>query len=226
MLEGPEFPGAAEAGLDFVKGQDEIWCCRHHSGKLTNEFDGWRNRATDALGIRFHDHAGDVLRLHAARFDGGEEGVEAGVGLPIAVGERRGDDRGVFIDDPRFLAGHTAGLLRAEGAPVKTAFPADDADLLIAADFDPVGAAQFDRALGGLRTGGKQENFLQTLGRDFGEAFDECGAFFVGEDVAVQQAAVDLVDDGLTNLGCGMAAGIRDEHARRPIEPTVAVFVA
>ena len=129
-----------------------------------------REVGPDAL-VGFHHHAGDVLRLQAALgSSAARKTLEAGVLLPVAVGEGRVDDGRVFVDDPALLPGHAAGLLRAERAPVKAALEADDADLLLAADLDAVRARELDGAFGGLRAGGEQEDFLQSLGRDAGRA--------------------------------------------------------
>ena len=122
------------------------------------------------------------------------------------------------------MAGDAAGLLSTESAAVEAAFGADDADLFVTAFADAVGAGEFNGAFGGFGAGGEEENFIQTFGRELDEEFGELGAFFAGENVVVQQAGVDLLDDGLADLGSTMAA-IGDEHAGTPVEPFVSVFV-
>ncbi len=190
--------------------------------KLLHELHRREVRA-DAL-IRFHDHACGRLRREPARFDRREERLESHIRLPVSIGKRRRDDRRIFVHDPRLLPRHSSRLLRPERAPVKAALPSDDADLFRPADRDAVRAAQLDRALRRLRASRQQEDFFQALRRNAGEAFRERRAFFIWKYVAVQQAAVHLRDDRLAHLRRGVAR-VGDEHARRPVQPAVAVFV-
>ena len=83
------------------------------------------------------------------------------------------DDRRVFIDDPGFLAGNAAGLLRAQRAPVKAALRADDADLPVAALADAMGARELDRALSRFRARREQEDLVQPFRRNLDELFDQ-----------------------------------------------------
>ena len=105
-------------------------------------------------------------------------------------------------------------------APCET----DDADLGLATHFDAMGAAQLDGALGGFAAGAEQEDLLQSLGRNRSDDLGCFGAFFAGEDVVVNEAAVDLVDHRLADFWRGVA-GIRHQHTAAPVEPLVAVFV-
>src|SRR5438128_723253 len=125
MFEGPEFAGAAEAGLDFVEDEDDVVFFAP-IGELANVFYG-REIGANAL-VGFEHDSGDVLRLQSFLFQGRQKQMEARVFGPVAVRERDLHDGGIFIDDPAFLAGNATRLLRAESAAVKTAFSADDAD--------------------------------------------------------------------------------------------------
>ena len=127
MLEGPELARASKAGLHFIEDQQGVVGLAP-LGQLVNVFDRREVRA-HAL-ERLEHHPRDVLRLQAFPGQRGQEAVEARVLGPIAVREGDLHDGRVFIDDPGFLAGNAAGLLRAERAPVKAALRADDADLL------------------------------------------------------------------------------------------------
>src|SRR5438128_4025841 len=109
---------------------------------------------------------------------GGEEGVEAGVFLPISIGKGRVDDCRIEINDPRLLAGHAAGLLRAERSAMEAALVTHNADFLFAADCEAVCPSKFNRALGCLGTSGQQKDLIESWRRHACEAFGQFGPLF------------------------------------------------
>jgi hypothetical protein len=104
---------------------------------------------------------------------------------------------------------------------MEAAFEADDPDFFSSPGADAVSAREFNGAFGGFGACGEQENFVKALRSDAGEKVDEVGALLAWEAVVVDEAGVDLVDDGFADFRGGVA-GVGDENAAGPIEPAVA----
>src|SRR6185369_13589599 len=221
VFEAPEFAGSAESSLDFIEDENDLVLVAPIS-QVPNVIDR-REVRSDAL-IGFHHDAGDLVRLETGAGDCIDEGVKAGVLLPVTVGEGSVNDGRVKINDPGLLSRHAAGLLRTESAAMETAFETNKADLFLTTGFDALGAGQLERALGGLRTGGQQKDLVQAGWSQARQTFNQRGSLLARKAVIVQKPTLDLVDDGLLDLRCAMA-GIRNQDARTPVEPTIAVFV-
>ena len=89
---------------------------------------------------------------------------------------------------------------------------ADDDNFAPAAHFDAVGAAEFDRAFDGFRTGRQQEDFLERFRQHGGQLLDEIGTDFIGETVVGEQSVRGLRANGVDDLLTAVA-GVGDEHA-------------
>jgi hypothetical protein len=161
VFERPKFACSTKAGLNLVKGQHDFVFVTP-SAEFLNVFNG-RKIWADAL-VAFHDDPSDLGWPHAAFFDPAEEGFKAAILLPVAIGEGAVDDGAVEIDDPFLLASHPACLLRGKRATVEAALKSDDSDLFPAADFDAVGAGEFDRALSRFRPGAEEKGGAESLG--------------------------------------------------------------
>ena len=221
MLKSPELARAAKTRLHFIKSQHHI-VLGAPGTQLLDVLHGGKIRP-NAL-IAFHDHTGNLRGFHAALFDAIEETLKAAVRLPITVRERHVDDGLIEIHDPAFLAGHPACLLTGQGSAMIAAIEADDADLLPSAHLDAVCAGKFDRALRSFRTAAKQKDFLQSSRGNAGNQFRQSWPLLTGEDVVVNEAAVDLINDGLAHFRHAMPA-IGHQHAAAPVQPAVTVLV-
>src|ERR1043166_6999212 len=126
--------------------------------------------------ICFEDHAADILRLDAQVGERSLKELERCVRHGETVRKGRLYKTPVQVDDPFLQRRYAACLLRAERAPMKRMFERHDHVLAAASRLDPVGAAELDRALDGLRSGGQQEHALERRGQKGGEALHESRA--------------------------------------------------
>src|ERR1043166_4794473 len=101
---------------------------------------------------------------------------------------------------------------------MKSALETDDANFLFPANLDSMRTRQLDRAFRRFRTCRKQENFLQRFRRKLCKKLDEFCALFARENIIVQQAAVDLLDDGIANFFWAVPR-VSHQHSARPIQP-------
>jgi hypothetical protein len=76
-------------------------------------------------------------------------------------------------------AGHAAGLLRTQRAPVESTLETNDADLS-AADLDAVRTRELDGTLSCFRASRQKKDLLQPS-RKAGETFDELRTLFAGK---------------------------------------------
>lgn len=221
MFEAGELAGAAETGLDFVAGEENLVLVAPLAHAL-HVGDGGEGGGAALVG--FHENAGDLGGGDAFIGEALFEEFERGVFGAEAIGEGDLDEAGVEVDDPFFKDGDAAGLLGAEGAAVEGFFVGDDDVLRGAADLHAVGAGEFDRAFDGFRADGEEEDLLMRLWHEVRETLDEVGADFVGEAVVGEEAVLGLFDDGVDDFGAAVA-GVGDEDAGGPIDPLVAPFV-
>ena len=74
------------------------------------------------------------------------------------------------------------------------------------------GAGELDGALGRLGARGQQEDLVEALRGNAGQALPGRGADLDGETVIVDQAVLDLLDDRLANFRMAVA-GVGHQHA-------------
>ena len=221
MFEAGELAGAAKAGLDFVAGEEDLMLVAPLAHAL-HVSDGGEGGGAALVG--FDENAGDLGGGNAFIGEALFEEFEGHVFGAEAVREGDLDEAGIEVDDPFFEDGDAAGLLGAEGAAVEGFFVGDDDVLRGAADFDAVGAGEFDGALDGFGADGEEEDFFVGLRHEIGEAFHEVGADFVGEAVVGEEAVLGLFNDGVDDFGAAVA-GVGDKDAGGPIDPLVAPLV-
>jgi hypothetical protein len=89
---------------------------------------------------------------------------------------------------------------------MKSPFGADNSNLPIAAFSNATRPRELDRAFRGLGASCEQKHLVQSFRRKPRQQFDKFGALFAWENIIVQEAAVDLVDDRLAHFGRAMAA--------------------
>ena len=221
MLEAPQRAGATESGLHFVEHQQRAVAL----APLAQAFGiGRRREGGRAALVGLHEHAGHVGGVDARIPQAALEQVEGGVLGPEAVGKGHLHEARVEIDDPFLQRWDAARLLRAHGAAMESFLEGDDDVLTAPAVADAPGTAQLDRAFDGFRAGGQQEHFLERLRQQPGEPLDQLCALQVGEAVAGEQTLGGLAADGVADF-LAAVAGVRDQHARGPVDPAVAESV-
>ena len=221
VLESPELARAAEAGLHLVEDQEGLLPVAP-GAELLDVFR--RGEAGVAPLIGLAHHAGDRLRLDALGLQGLQEAFETGVGHAEAVGEGHLDEVLVEVDDPLLEGRNAAGQLGAEGAAVEGVLVGHDRDLAVPGELASPGPCQLDRAFAGLGAGGEQEDLFQPLRRHARQALGQSAANLRRKTVVVNQAVLDLVEDGLADAGMAVP-GIGHHDAGGPVQPGVAPAV-
>src|SRR5579883_1797433 len=140
MFETPKAAGAPKARLDFVENEQRVMGSAP-LGQALNILE-WGEVGTDTL-VGFHQDARNMLRLEPGSNDELFENLEPRVLLPVSVWKRRVENCRVKIHDPRLLSSHAAGLLRAQGPPVKTALKPYKPNLFFTKRPDSMGPCQF-----------------------------------------------------------------------------------
>src|SRR6476660_478472 len=194
MLEAPECSRAAEAGLNFVAGEQSVM----RLGPLPQLLHILRRSEGRAAAlVRLQDDASDIRPRDARVGQRLQERIERHVGGAESVGERNLHEAFVEVDNPLLERGDAAGLLRTQRASMERFLERHDDVLRAAADLNSVRARELDRTFDGLRSGGEQEHLLQRLWQQARQTLDKLRANLAREAIVVQETGGGLRGDGV-----------------------------